>query len=40
MGISIWIQGRRNGMRNCQSIEWQGDKDWIVKKKKNNKNAK
>jgi hypothetical protein len=23
--------GRRNGMRNCQRVNWEGENDWVVK---------
>jgi hypothetical protein len=31
--MSSWRQGRKNGLRNCWRAEWEGDKDWTVKKK-------
>jgi hypothetical protein len=31
-GTSSWRWGRRNGMKNCQSIDLDEDKDWTVKK--------
>jgi hypothetical protein len=24
--------GRRNGMRNCQTVDWDRDNDWTVNK--------
>jgi hypothetical protein len=36
VGASSWRWGRRNGMRNCQRVDWKGDDDWIVKKIKDN----
>jgi hypothetical protein len=32
VGTSSWRQKRRNGMRNCQRGEWEGDSNWTVKK--------
>jgi hypothetical protein len=29
---SSWRQGRRNGMRNCRRVDWDGNSDWTVKK--------
>jgi hypothetical protein len=29
---SSWRQGRRNGMRKCQRVDWEEDNDWTVKK--------
>jgi hypothetical protein len=36
---SSWRRERRNGMGNCQRVEWEGDNNWTVKKmiKDNNK---
>ena len=31
MGAFSWRQGRRNGMRNCQRVDCEGDKNWNVK---------
>jgi hypothetical protein len=31
-GTSSWIWGRKNGMRNCERAEWEGDSNWTVKK--------
>jgi hypothetical protein len=32
MGAFSWRQGRRNGMRNCQRVDCEGDKNWNVKR--------
>jgi hypothetical protein len=34
LGTSSWRQGRRDVMRNCRKAEWDGDNNWIVKKKR------
>lgn len=36
VGGDILLEMRRNGMRNCQRVDWKGDDDWIVKKIKDN----
>jgi hypothetical protein len=36
MGCKRWSHsetgGRRNGMRNCERADWEGDNDWNVEK--------
>jgi hypothetical protein len=32
MGISSWRQGRKDGMRNSQMADREGDNNWTVKK--------
>jgi hypothetical protein len=32
-GTYYWGWGKRNGMRNCQRADLEGDKNWTVKKK-------
>jgi hypothetical protein len=31
-GTSSWRQERRNGMRNYQRVDWEGDNNYTVKK--------
>lgn len=31
--ILLEKEGKRNGMRNCGRGDWEGGKDWTVKKK-------
>ena len=32
-GDNTLLVGRRNGMKNCQRAEWEGDNDWTIKNK-------
>ena len=32
VGTSSWRQGRKNGIRNCQWAEQEGENDWTVQK--------
>ena len=33
-GDIVLEMGRRNGMKNCGRVGWEGDNDWTVKKNK------